>query len=366
MDANEKQKQKDKFRKKAKRFFIILVAITVIFVIQNRLRNSNNEPIATQNYADSTYIEQTLNQQNSTCKTCIIPTEWYANEGFMTPIVAGIIDGAWQEGVAISEIIKFVEKYAFSLDYRKKINADAQSLYDNRDKLPAELSKEIEKYSKELAGNSGSRHAEYLFGKLIFNLTTLVFTAGELAGLQPIKISSKFLKLQKLSKLEIECKACFKLFKQSGSLRNKIKDLPVTKKLLHNDWTIAQKQGKTWDIFIKNYQAHHVIPVNLLQKSEGLQFYYKNGGKFDFNSIENGIMLKKVNVGGVHAKHNLYNQEISKQIAKIYDDIYKLPVPTKTKIKIFDDELSILVSKIKSKIIKKSIENNTKVNHLFN
>ncbi len=365
MEANDKQKQKDKFRKKAKRFFIILVAITVIFVIQNRLRNSNNEPIVNTNYSDTLYIEQTLNQQNNTCKTCIIPTEWYANEGFMTPIVAGIIDGAWQEGVAISEIIKFVEKYAFSLDYRKKINADAQSLYDNRDKLPAELSKEIEKYSKELAGNSGSRHAEYLFGKLIFNLTTLVFTAGELAGLQPIKISSKFLKLQKLSKLEIECKACFKLFKQSGNLRNKIKDLPVTKKLLHNDWTIAQKQGKTWDIFIKNYQAHHVIPVNLLHVSPELQFYYKNGGKFDFNSIENGIMVKKVNLGGVHAKHNKYNLQITRKIENIYEEIYELPVPMNIKIKIFDDELNKLVSETKNLIVEKSINENVKINHLF-
>ncbi len=361
---NAKQKRKQKLLKKTKRFFVILLALTAIFILQNRIRNSN-KPIANTNYTNSTYITQTLSQQNENCKNCLIPTEWYSNKGFMTPIVAGIIDGAWQEGVAITEIIKFVEKYAISLNYRKKINADAQSLYNNRDKLPTEISKELKKYSKELAGNSGADRAEYLFGKFLFNITTIVFSAGELAGLQPIKISSKFLKLQKLTKLEIECKACFKLLKQSGSLRNKIKDLPITKKLLHNDWTIAQKQGKTWDVFIKNYQAHHVIPVNLLHVSPELQFYYKNGGKFDFNSIENGIMVKKVNVGGVHAKHNKYNDYIAYEIEKMYKGIKKDDLPVNIQIKVFEKQLEQLIKETKINIVEKSINQNIKINNLY-
>ncbi len=366
---NEK---KNKFIRKIKVFLIILGVITFLFIVQNRIRNDSKPD----NYVltDTIYIEKVLQQQHKTCKTCLIPTEWYSESGFMTPIIAGIVDGAWQEGVAIKQIIKFVIKYASNNDYKQKMNAEVLSLYDNKDKLPDIIIKELEKYAGELAGNQGAVKAEYVFGKLVFNATTLIFTTAELAGIKPVKFSNKIIsivektkltKIKKLTKFELNCKTCYKFFKNSGSLRNKIKDLEITKKLLNNDWMVAQKNGISWEIFLKDYQAHHVIPVNLLKKSEALQFYYKNGGTFSFNSIENGIMVKKVNVGGVHAKHNNYNDFIKFEIDKIFNNIENLPLPTETKIRMFDKELNNLVIKTKSVIIDKSIKENIKINNIY-
>ncbi len=155
------------------------------------------------------------------------------------------------------------------------------------------------------------------------------------------------------------------LYKKTGKLRKNLlskTNLPTTKALLNSEW---KKSGKTWNVFIKDYEAHHIIPKNLLEKSKGLQFYYNNGGTYRFNSIENGIMLKKVSKGGYHAKHPNYTRFVLSEVEKINKSINstKLSIPAKNSL--FEKKLIKLKNNIKSQLIKDCINNNKKVNAIF-
>jgi len=108
-----------------------------------------------------------------------------------------------------------------------------------------------------------------------------------------------------------------------------------------------------------------VIPVNLLDESEGLHFFYNNGGKFDFNSLENGIFVKKVAQGGEHAYHPKYSLYVARQVNVIFVNSQKKFDYVSGQVKFMDNELKQLSIKLKNSIADNSINTNLKINELF-
>ena len=139
-------------------------------------------------------------------------------------------------------------------------------------------------------------------------------------------------------------------------------NLPEIKRLLHNDW---KKSGKKWNVFIKDYEAHHIVPVSLLEESEGLQYFLNNGGKFSFNSIENGIFVKKVAKGGQHANHPKYSEIVAKRVQRIYENSIGQHGQLHIELQIMEKKLNKLTKELKSEISNGSINNQIKINDLF-
>ncbi len=100
-----------------------------------------------------------------------------------------------------------------------------------------------------------------------------------------------------------------------------------------------------------------------MEKSEALQFYFNNGGKLKFNSIENGIMLKKVSKGGIHANHPMYTDNVLSKINLIDEQIKSLNFPLAKANLLFDKKLNKLIKQLKKELIKAN-KLRTKVNNL--
>ncbi len=253
-------------------------------------------------------------------------------------------------------------------------------MYANKGKLPAQIKNEFIKLGKGIAGDYGANRAEYLFGKCVFEFASLSLSGGAIiatTGKKAVKLTKKSVSLLKRTKLVAKinklakiCKPCAKLLKNSGGLRRSLlnkKNTVIAKKLLKTEWDFAQKKGIKWNVFIKDYQAHHIIPKELLEKSKALQLYFNNGGRLKFNSIENGIMLKQFRFEkGIHAKHPDYTEIID---IKINDAIYKikqLNVSNKVKTKLFESNIKNIINDTRKIIIEKSIKQNIKLNNIFN
>lgn len=133
------------------------------------------------------------------------------------------------------------------------------------------------------------------------------------------------------------------IVKRRGLIRQNIKDLTETKNLVKEyarNIGVKDADFESWfngTDGIAKFEAHHVIPIDVLESNPYLKdFLYnlqKNNPdfKFDFNSIDNGIMVQKksvvLDING-HAKHNEYSLAIDKKISEIcgstsIDDIGK-------------------------------------------
>lgn len=70
-----------------------------------------------------------------------------------------------------------------------------------------------------------------------------------------------------------------------------------------------------------NFEAHHIIPISVLEKNKALQelllWAEKNGKKFDFNGLDNAIPLQKkrlkYEISG-HANHPNYDKAIIERV----------------------------------------------------
>jgi RHS repeat-associated protein len=64
------------------------------------------------------------------------------------------------------------------------------------------------------------------------------------------------------------------------------------------------------DMTAEGFQAHHIIPVDALKRSDAIQDAVDAG--FDFNGKNNGIAMKSLKKGGEHANHPKYTDQIVK------------------------------------------------------
>jgi hypothetical protein len=322
---------------------------------------------------DYTYPEKVEAMLRANCENgnhCVVPIKWYATNGWMQPTIAGVVDGAYNTGYSIKDLAIFISDYAGSDSVRTEIHTMVAQLTDN----PAVLWKTVKtstiKLGDELQGDYGKIQGQYKTGRAFFEASTFFVGIGEVAvSVKGSKLTACLRRLTKLRRIKLGCPVCAKIFEKAYKLRKKLlqgENLRKTKALLNDDWLIAQKAGKSWDEFIEAYQAHHIIPLNMLDESDALKFYYNNGGKLDFNNIDNGIMIKKLNLGGAHANHPRYNKHILKELddilAKSINDDYLL----KEQVEIFEILTIQMVEDTRNKLIENCIKNSTKVNKLFN
>jgi len=357
--------------RRKKIFFRILLIITVLFIVQGRIRDlfSDNQEQFSQ-LSDSLYVEKTLQKQIESQANVLVPCGWYDSNGKLSPMVAGVCDGAYQAGVAIKDIAVFIAKYSVDKQYRKEVDSDLDVLLENKSEVLSLTGKQFKDWSKELSGAHGSAKAEYTYGKVLFDAMTLVVGTSEIGALSKAAKNAKILKalksipLAKLANIKKVCPPCAAIFKAAQTLREDllVTNLAATRKLLEADFV---KSGKAWEVFIKDYEAHHIIPVNMLDESKGLQFYYNNGGTLKFNSLENGIMLKKVSKEGLHAKHQAYSFEIKEKLVERLEKIRTSNVTTTKKISMMDKELRKIIEDTRELILEKGINGSTKINQLF-
>jgi len=341
----------------------IIVFLTIAFVVQNRWRNTLDISYLSESEIEKLY-QKGCEQRDNT----LVPCNWYTSKKSPMPaMVAGMIDGAYLAGESIADLAKLTWNYTHNVEYHNRLNEMAKLMWENRSEVYNELKISLKQYGETIGGNSGALQAEYEFGKLVFDAGITLIGLGEIKATTALKTfnKGKWLKrLEKIIELSKDCKPCAALLRQSNQLRNKIlkHHTAEIQHLLQNDWKTS---GKTWDVFIKDYDAHHIIPIDLLHKSDGLQFYFNNGGKLNFNSLENGIFVKTVAKGGEHARHDVYNLAIQTKIDKIYLRIKAMNGSTESKVQLFESQLNNLINSTKKDIFDNCMTSGKKINEIY-
>jgi hypothetical protein len=171
------------------------------------------------------------------------------------------------------------------------------------------------------------------------------------------------------------------IVKNRSLIRGNIIDLAETKRLAieyaqhigikdadFEDW--FKNTFKTYESGAPNFEAHHVIPVEVLQSNPDLQkllFDLQKANpnfKFDFNGLDNGMMLQKkslnLDISG-HANHPKYNEAISKKITEILNTPSNLNKPEKAFVEIQD-----LIKNTKQRLETDVLLGNNDVNSIVN
>ena len=155
-----------------------------------------------------------------------------------------------------------------------------------------------------------------------------------------------------------------------------ILDLAETKDYARKYFETVVKEGDFDDWFKNNFskyekgtlnfEAHHIIPIDVLKNNDKLQqllFDLKKADpnfSFDFNGIDNGMMLQKkslkLDVNG-HASHKKYSDAIDTKITEIcsnkeLSDIEKF------------DKIEYLIKNAKNKLEKEVLLGNKDVNDI--
>ena len=353
-----------KLKKKILVAFVLLICIG--FFIQNRIRNSHDLKHLSVAEIETIYEQGCAERDNT-----IVPCHWYTETHSPMPaFIAGMLDGAYISGESIADLALLTWNYSHNAQYRSEVNEMASLMWQNRYEVYQELKTELQQYGQSIAGYEGALEAEYQFGRLVFEVGFNFVGIGSISGIGKLNASlktfnkGKWLKrMEKMTEISLSCKTCATIFNQSKNLRKNIlkNNLDDVKLLLDKEWKAS---GKTWDNFIRDYDAHHVIPVEMLEKSEGLIFYYNNGGKFNFNSIENGIFVKKVAKGGEHAYHPKYNDYIENRIRNIYEQAVLNSDNVTIQIKEIENKLQNFSNELKLQIKNECVIGKKRINEI--
>ncbi|QWX83309.1 AHH domain-containing protein [Cellulophaga sp. HaHaR_3_176] len=174
------------------------------------------------------------------------------------------------------------------------------------------------------------------------------------------------------------------IYKARNTIRKKIIDLSETKDLAKDffehmkktDISLKDMSFEDWfkDTFKKydlkgelvNFEAHHVIPADVLKNNPDLKELLFELRKtdpdfdFDFNSIDNGIMIQKKSLkleNNGHTSHKQYNDAISD---KITDIISNANNPQRAL-----DEIKDLITSTKETLKKEVLLGNKDVNDII-
>jgi len=350
--------------------FFILIVCTVSYYfrsLQVAVIQYAEIPHSVENYSVE-QIENALAQSCQQQQGTIIPCDWYSEGSFMPPVVAGMLDGAYLAGESLADIAAMVYHYIHNAEYRAKLHELAANAWQQRQEIAKMLKSSVHEFGQDVSYQNGSNRAEYQYGKVIFEAGGLLFGISELKSVNRvgdlIEVVDKQIKMSKALRIKVNCKVCAKMFNARHKLRDEflIHHLDDTKRLLHNEWKAS---GKKWEVFIADYEAHHIIPVDALENSVGLRFYYNNGGTFNFNSTQNGAIIKKLYYGGEHANHPSYNVAMIKKIDEIYENVNNFDLPLEQKMVQFDKRLKQLIIDTRNLLDKKCKGENLKVNEIF-
>ena len=156
-----------------------------------------------------------------------------------------------------------------------------------------------------------------------------------------------------------------------------ILDLAETKDYAKKYFETVVKEGDFDDWFKNNFskyekgalnfEAHHIIPIDVLKTNPYLKkllFDLKKADpnfSFDFNGIDNGMMLQKkslkLDVNG-HTIHNDYSRKINKKITEIIND-------SNGNNMLAFDRIKKLIQKSKDKLEKEVLLGNKDVNDII-
>ena len=156
-----------------------------------------------------------------------------------------------------------------------------------------------------------------------------------------------------------------------------ILDLAETKDYAKKYFETVVKEGDFDDWFKNNFskyekgtlnfEAHHIVPIDVLKTNPYLQkllFDLKKADpnfSFDFNGIDNGMMLQKkslkLDVNG-HTIHNDYSRKINKKITEIIND-------SNGNNMLAFDRIKKLIQKSKDKLEKEVLLGNKDVNDII-
>ena len=154
-------------------------------------------------------------------------------------------------------------------------------------------------------------------------------------------------------------------------------DLAETKDYARKYFETVVKEGDFDDWFKNNFskyekgalnfEAHHIIPIDVLKTNPYLKkllFDLKKADpnfSFDFNGIDNGMMLQKkslkLDVNG-HTIHNDYSRKINKKITEIIND-------SNGNNMLAFDRIKKLIQKSKDKLEKEVLLGNKDVNDII-
>ena len=168
------------------------------------------------------------------------------------------------------------------------------------------------------------------------------------------------------------------IIKNRSTIRN-VLDSKIGKEYAKKYFEKMVKKGdfETWynNVFKKydlgeplNFEAHHIIPIDVLKTNPYLQkllFDLKKADpnfSFDFNGIDNGMMLQKkslkLDVNG-HTSHKQYNFAIDKKVTEIITSKRNLNKPEKA-----FEEIQELIKKSKNRLEKEVLLGNKDVNDI--
>ena len=170
------------------------------------------------------------------------------------------------------------------------------------------------------------------------------------------------------------------IVKNKKNIRKNILNLAETKDYARKYFETVVKEGDFDDWFKNNFskyekgtlnfEAHHIIPIDVLKTNIDLQqllFDLKKADpnfSFDFNGIDNGMMLQKkslkLDVNG-HASHKKYNDAIDAKITEIITSKRNLNKPKKA-----FEEVQELIKKSKNRLEKEVLLGNKDVNDIVN
>ncbi|KFF06426.1 AHH domain-containing protein [Flavobacterium reichenbachii] len=116
------------------------------------------------------------------------------------------------------------------------------------------------------------------------------------------------------------------------------------------------------------FEAHHIIPKDLLLDDDMVElrnFVSRNKENFDFNGLDNGIPVHKLDAGfselGGHSNHKKYNNLSRKKIKEIVKDS---EIDGVFRQSLFDKKLSNYINSTREKIINEVITDSKKINLL--
>ncbi len=174
-------------------------------------------------------------------------------------------------------------------------------------------------------------------------------------------------KNQKIQSIRQNCSKCADAYKANASIRGRIVNHVESRRILNDQWVAS---GKSWDDFIKNYEAHHILPKELLENSEAMQYYYNHYTGDDilkFNDIDNGIMVEKYKegIGGVHGNHPDYTAKIGDHLENQFRRYEAIDGMTPEGISnLLHNEIQLVIERLRTGIIDNSIHQEVKINDL--
>lgn len=295
------------------------------------------------------------------------------------PIGAGLTDGSLEEATGIAQLVSLVIDYTTNKQVKEQIdetisNIDTDAVLDYAEQF-------VENRS-ELYQTGTYHQIEYQSGKDV--VTIAMAATGITTTAKALKESVEFVKdLTNAVRKKVDD---IKIFKNVDELvtdivrnRKKVRDVMDTKEGIeyakkYFDKYVNGEQFEEWWAYAKrydlkddlNFEVHHVIPIKVFEKNKQLQellyWAHKQGEKFDFNGIDNGIPLQKkkakIDLNG-HTNHPKYDVAITDKINTILnnpilDDLDKF------------NEIQSLIKSIKDKLEKEVLLGTKDVNQIIN